>query len=199
VAAAGSGPDHSRQGGLILSETSIENLLTFILGCMTAWMAFATQKMASATREMAKLDGEPYLSFSSVDIRTVGRRTAPDQPLKIVGLQPFVCLKNPGRVRISYEIEKIDFTLKGKHYPLEKGNDLSNVLHPGEVISNFYSMIPSDIALGPGDGGLCSLVVAFWRIPVERHVLSLSIRFTFEKTGDDLKIGWRYIEGPTYT
>jgi len=182
-----------------LTAAIILNWLTLALAGVTAWMAFATQKMALATREMAKLDAEPYLSFSSIDVRTIGRRAAPDHPLKIVGLQPLVCLKNPGRVRISYEIEKIDFTLKGKHYPLEKGNDLSNVLHPGETISNFYSMIPSDIALGPGDGGLCSLIIAFWRIPEERHALSMAIRFTFEKTGDELRIGWRYIDGPAYT
>jgi hypothetical protein len=183
-------------GEIVLSS------LTGLLAAVTAWMAIATQKMASATREMLKRDAEPQLYLCAVNARTVYKGGGLGSELRVVGVQPSFTLRNPGRVRVSYEIERMEITLKGREWPREVGFELSNVLHADQEMSIFHSPIPSDAPMGPGETGICSLIVAFWKAPKERHKFTLKVRFSMEKVSDNEKVAslcrWLFVEPPTY-
>ena len=182
-----------------MSDASVANWLMAGLAAVTGWMANETRKMAASTREMAKLDAEPYLSFVAIDIKNLAMQTSPTEKAKAYAIHPSVRLRNPGRVRITYDIQEFDITLRGIHCPSSNFDSRMGVLHPGEESTFFYPMIPSDVAMTPGDNGQCTLKVMFWRSLSERHILSLKVRFHLEQIGNNVQIAWFYLESPTYT
>jgi hypothetical protein len=67
-------------------------------------MALATHRMARATRDMVALSAEPYLSLTMLDVLV-------DE--KLPGYAVRVHLKNPGQVRITYEVRNILVSVAG--------------------------------------------------------------------------------------
>jgi hypothetical protein len=108
-----------------------------------------------------------------------------------------VKLRNPGRVRISYDVERADFTMLGAIGAQGQWNNHNGVLHPDEE-SSFYLLplaIPRGLAIG--DSATTAIRVRYWDDPNIRHTLSQELEIVV--TGvNPLRWRWSYTAGPTY-
>jgi hypothetical protein len=182
-----------------MSDASIANWLTFGLGAVTAWMAIATQRMAAATRKMAALEAQPYLAFVAMDLNQKMKEATAFQPERPDGLQPSVRFRNPGRVRITYDVHEIDFIFEGKHYPAKNFANHLGVIHPDETASFIHPVVPTDFVIAPGMSGQLGLKVVFWATPDSRQTLSLRLRFDLGRVEGKIHISYLFLEGPDYS
>jgi hypothetical protein len=182
-----------------MSDASIANWLTFGLGAATTWMAIATQKMAAATRKVAELEAQPYLAFVHIGLNQQMKEATAFQPERPNGLQPSVLLRNPGRVRITYDVHEIDFILEGIHYPAKNFANHLGVVHPDETVTFLHPVVPTDFVIAPGMSGQLGLKVMFWATPGNRQTLSLRIRFDLGRIEGKIHVSYVFLEGPDYS
>jgi len=182
-----------------MSDASIANWLTLGLGAATTWMAIATQRMAVATRMMSELEARPYLAFVALDLNQQMKEPTAFQPERPNGLQPSIRLRNPGRVRITYDVHEIDFTLNGKHYPAKNFANHMGIIHPDETVVFLHPLIPTDFVIAPGMVGELGVKVMFWATPDRRDTLSFRMQFSLGRVDGKISISFVFLEGPTYS
>jgi hypothetical protein len=111
-----------------MTDSQVLALLTAGLAVMTGWLAWETRDMARATKQMALLSAEPYLSLLRVHLE--GRREAAaglNSPT--VGFILRLVLSNPGQVRIYYEVRTFLVTLDRGTFPPSKFDSRGGYIH----------------------------------------------------------------------
>jgi hypothetical protein len=173
--------------------------ITGLLALMTGWLAWETRDMARATKKIATLSAEPYLSLGQVHVE--GRRllaNGPNSPT--IGFVVVLVLRNPGQVRICFEVKNFVVALDGKRYPPSAFDSRGGYIHPTEETNFFYPFVESSTQLTPGLTGTVEFEAAFWAVERERHSMALKVLFSIVGLEDGkLAVKWHYTSGPEFT
>lgn len=172
------------------------NFLTFALCVLTGVLAIATWRMATATQQLTEVTSAPYLTLQGFDVTPALLRNE-STGVETAGVRPQLRLKNPGQVRVTYDVQKIAITLAGSDLTTTDFENHIGVIHPGEDTLFLYPFVAWSGQLSPGMSGTLDFEAQFWATPQRRQTLKLKFRFTV--TGlDPRRIEWVYLEGPTY-
>jgi hypothetical protein len=96
-----------------MTETTsslILNGLTFLLAGGTLWMAWATHRMATATRDMLDLESRPYLVFRDLRIavhRSLAVGAPSTDPALETRIRIALDLTNSGKSELEFEVEEL--------------------------------------------------------------------------------------------
>lgn len=178
---------------------TIANLLTAIVCAVTAWMAWETRKLARSTREMAELESLPDLSLFELGFEQKMKEATPFRPERPDGLRPLIRLRNPGRVRVIYDVHEVFFSLEGKAYPVKNFDNHEGVVHAGETATFLFPVLNTGFVLAPGMSGQLGIKLLFWRSADRRERLSFKLRFDVARAGSNIVTSFVFLEGPTYT
>jgi hypothetical protein len=154
--------------------------------------------MARSTREMVELESLPYLSFVEMSFEQKMKEATAFRPELPDGLRPIVRLRNPGRVRVIYDVHEVSFSLEGKHYPAGNFDNHIGVVHPGETATFFYPVMNTGSVIAPGMTGELGIKLLFWRSPDRRERLSFKLRFYVALSDGKNLVSFVFLEGPSY-
>ncbi|MGB7310927.1 MAG: hypothetical protein WBC67_17845 [Candidatus Acidiferrales bacterium] len=170
---------------------ALSDLLTLIFAGATVWLAIATQRMARATRELLALSAEPYFSFAGIDILMI---TGDPK-----GYAARLRLRNPGQIRITYEVQDIIMSVSDIDYPPTAFVNSGGVIHPGEEIQFTYPQFACAVPPISGVSGALRFDGSFWASPAQRKRLTLTVQWLLVEEENELKTRFTYLSGPTYT
>ena len=172
---------------------SIANWLTAGLGIATVWLAIATQRMATAAKASVDLAAHPYLSIRGLHVSLGSLRdlSATHAGATRLGIRLF----NPGKVRITYQIENISASIGGHSVATPKFESTGGVIHPDEETTYFYPLIPSPSPIQAPTDGEMAVTVSYWSVPTEKKSVKAKLRVlvTSQSTHE-----WLFLEGPEY-
>jgi hypothetical protein len=130
--------------------------------------------MAKATKQMAVLAAEPYLSFVALEvIAAVDPRTTPPTP----GFDIRLHFLNPGQVRVTYDVQLIIVTLAGVEYQPTTFYNHTAVVHPKETSIFNYPSFECHTPMSPGLEGTLEFKAKFWAEENDRKTFALSRRW----------------------
>jgi hypothetical protein len=169
--------------------------ITLAMAVLTGWMAWETRRMAKVASDSLLAAQQPYMSLHAVDL-SQGKIAGPHSTAGSLGVQITLQLKNPGSVRINYDVELADFTIAGHLGPRGPYDNHAGVIFPGDVHGFRLPplVLPSPLPLSTtGVTGTLTFRARYWATPNERRTLDFTIGFV---ASADLK--WVYQRGPTY-
>lgn len=174
------------------------DVVTLLLAFATVWLAVETRRMARATKEMVSLAAEPYLSFASLDLERatlLGVNGHPDRTGYVIPIK----LRNPGQVRITYDVTNADVTLNGIAYPPTAFDNHNGVIHPGEETLFRYPFFECQDLPKVGLSGTLECEIGYWSLPSARNSLHFKLRFNIASIDQHHRtVHWTYMSGPTY-
>ncbi len=172
--------------------------LTGLLALMTGWLAWETRDMARATKTMAELSAEPYLSFIRLDLAPSVRPASGTQPEQRGYTFPLT-LMNPGQVRVAYEVDNVLVTLDGRNYPPDAFDNRGGYIHPKEEVIFNYPFFECATPLAAGLTGFLDFDLRFWTVETKHQRLTFRLRFWVSELSDThRKVSWVFMTGPTY-
>lgn len=185
---------------MYLDAQDVTNFLTLALATATVWLAVATQKMASATKEAVTLQSRPYLSFDGVSLG-IGRTDNLVTAAKAGIARPALLLSNPGQVLVTYEVEELAVTFAGASIAAPHFYTRGGVIQPKGNAQFYYPAMQLPEDLKPGQSGDIAFRIAFWTTQHEVHRLSAKVCYTLNSVepGTPGAVEWLYLDGPSYT
>lgn len=174
----------------------LANLLTSLVALVTVWMAVETRRMARTAQDALLLESRPYLSFDGLQIERAVIQTIAS-PEGDPSLRVSIRLRNPGRVRVVYEVQQMLLELEGDPAPAAIFETTGGVLHPDEQNLYYYSWVLADRGRALWQNGAVDFRVAYWATPGRKETLAAKVLFIIKGT-DPLNWDWHYKHGPTY-
>lgn len=165
--------------------------LSLAMTAVTAWMAWETRRMAKVASDSLKASREPQLCLHTVDLHQ-GPIAGPYPTAGSLGAQITVQLKNPGQVRINYDVEQADLVLDGNPGSRGPYDNHAGVIFPGDTNQFRLPPVLLKSPLASGATGTLAFRVRYWSHPNERY----SLEFTIGFIASNMK--WVYQRGPTY-
>jgi hypothetical protein len=175
-----------------MTNPSLTEWVTAAVAVFTAWMAWETRKTAKAAAASVEAAQQPHLSLQTIDFAQ-GPIGGPHPAAGQLGAQLTLGLKNPGQVRIVYDVEMADLTLNGAASPPGPYDNHSGVIFPGDVHGFRLPPMPLSSALPHGTTGTLKCRVKYWADPNKRASLECTVMFIVSA---DVK--WTYQSGPKY-
>jgi hypothetical protein len=179
-----------------MSDVSGTDIATLGMAAFTAWLAWETRRMASAAAQSNTLAEIPFFSISQFDLHQ-GRLVDTNEVPQPVVAQVVLTLKNPGRVRISYDFEQADHVVPNSPGVAGTWDNHIGILHPDEVAQFYLPAVRLARPFQVGDTSTLTLRVRYWSSEETRHTLTVSVRIGVV-TLDPLKCRWSYTNGPSY-
>ena len=176
-----------------MDAQTLLNLLTAALAVATVWLAISTQRMAAAAKASVDLAAHPYLSIRGtyVSLGALRDLSAVHSGATRLGIRLF----NPGKVRVTYQIDQIIASIGGHTVDTPKFETTSGVVHPDEETTYFFPVIPSPKPIQSPAEGEIAVTISFWSIPTEKQSLKAKLRvFVTSPTNHE----WLFLEGPVY-
>lgn len=173
------------------SPSSIE-LLTLAVAAFTGWMAWETRKVAKVAAASQEMALQPHMSLHSIDIAQ-GLIAGPYPNAGKFGAQLALGLKNPGQVRIVYDVEVADMILNGEAGPQGPYDNHASVIFPGDVHTFRLPAMPVSGPLPHGTTGTLKFRAKYWADPNKRSSLECNVGFV---VSTDVK--WAYQGAPKY-
>ena len=154
------------------------NVLTAVLAVATVWLAIATQLMARSTKRAVELEATPYLSFVEPRI-VIGKMppTVPDAERKS-SVRLGVALRNPGKVRVQYEVSALRMTLNSVTVENPTFNTAGSYIFPGEIGVFWYGTLQIKGDVAAPSHGTAEFEVLYWAADSSRKS-KLSQRLTY--------------------
>jgi hypothetical protein len=171
---------------------------TGLLAFATLWLAFATSRMAKATKQLVALSAEPYFSLAGVDLI----HTPNDRVTGKTGYAVSLTLRNPGQVRILYDVSEMSVNLASIDYPPSGFANRGGVIHPGETFTFDSPFFECAAPMAAGLTGTVDFDAWFWAIECERKRVRFKVQLKLVDVSSDGRQGrikWVYLSGPTYT
>lgn len=129
-------------------------ILTFLLAAATVWLAVATWRMASISKDSFALESRPYFAFKNFLFKF--HLEGPiDQPssLKKAAVRIGLRFRNPGRVLIRYQVKNIRITFSGATVDNPKFELMGGIIYPDDETMFWYGAIQNvDISAMPKKG-----------------------------------------------
>jgi hypothetical protein len=161
-----------------MDTQTLLNVLTAVLAVATVWLAIATQLMARATKQALELEATPYLTFAGPHI-VVGKMplTVPDAE-RASTVRLGLGLRNPGKVRVQYEISTIRMTLNALTIENPTFTSHGSYIFPGETGVFWYGTLQVNGDLIVPSQGTAEFEVLYWAADSKRKS-KLSQRLTY--------------------
>jgi hypothetical protein len=173
--------------------------LTAFLALATAVLAYETRRMAAATKKMVDVTAAPYLAVLRVDLQPVTKLPSATNSGG-QGYKVLVFLKNPGQVRVTFEVRKIVISLERVDYPAANIDNRYGVLHPEEETTFPYPFFQCSTPLHAGMSGTVDFQADFWVVENDKKSLEVSAQFNIDSlTSTGHMVSSRFISGPKYT
>lgn len=144
----------------VISNVTL-NVLTAFLGIVTAWMAYATQTMAKAAKQSIEADSTPYFAFAGLSFIPTMELDAQGQPWK-KGVKLSVVLRNPGKVRVRYEMRHLRMTLNGTTLEGVQWANTGLYVHPSEDTMFHYGHLQPSAGMSSVSQGTAEIELSFW-------------------------------------
>lgn len=154
--------------------------------------------MSAAAQATVELDSTPYFSFTGITLNQVTaiRQLTAEQKHYV---QLVLSFKNPGRVRLVYDVERADLVFCEKAVPLGQYDSHSGVLHPDEANTFFIPDALLERPLHGGDTTTLNLSVRYWSQAANRHLLKVTIKVTvLSVDAGTINAKWTFASGPSY-
>lgn len=161
-----------------METQTVLNVLTAILAVATVWLAVATQHMARATKRAVALEATPYLSFVEPRI-VIGKM--PDTVAEAdrrSSVRLGIALRNPGKVRVQYEVRTLRMTLNSLTIESPTFNTAGGYIFPGEVGVYWYGTIQVKGDITAPSHGTAEFEVLYWSSDAQQRS-TLSQRLTY--------------------
>jgi hypothetical protein len=175
-----------------MSDSSATDWVTLAMAVFTAWMAWETRRLAKVATDSLRESRQPQLSLHAIDFLQA-TIAGPYPNAGLLGAQLTLQLKNPGHVRIVYDVEIADVVINGISGPPGPYDTHSGVIFPDEIHGFRLPPIPLGEPLPNGATGTLNFRVLFRANPNERASLAFTVGFVISS---DVK--WAYQSGPTY-
>ena len=162
------------------------------MAVLTGWMAWETRRMAKVASESLKASQQPHMSLHAMDL-IQAPIAGPYATAGKLGAQITLHLKNPGNVRITYDVELADFVVNGDSGPRGPYDNHAGVIFPGEVHGFRLPPLVLNAPLSMPATGTLTFRARYWSAPNERQTLEFTVSFV---ASTDMK--WVFQNGPTY-
>ena len=166
--------------------------VTGLMAVLTGWMAWETRRMAKVASESLKESRQPYLSLHAVDL-TQAPIGGSHPTAGMLGAQITLHLKNPGQVRVNYDVEIANFDINGNAGPGGPYDNHAGVIFPGELHEFRLPPLVLSAPLPMPATGTLSFRARYWAVQNERHTIEFTISFLASAN-----MKWVYKSGPTY-
>lgn len=179
-----------------MTPQDITNILTFILGIATVWLAIETRRMSKSAEAQIALQSQPFLAFRGFDVAFIERTNLADGK-SIVSLRFGLKLANPGQVLVSYNVERLTSSIEAISLNKDLYSTTGGVIHPNE--ESLFVLIPIQInssSLSPATN--FDFEISFWSIPQQKKTLKARVRFEL-LTANPLSWQHVFLEGPSYS
>jgi hypothetical protein len=179
-----------------MNGTQLSAWLTLAVAAFTGWMAWETRRMAKAALGSVAAAAKPELAFTNLELKqamSIDPNGGPD----FLGVQVKLLFDNPGRVRVNYDLERVDVELRGKSAPIGFYDNHRGIIAPRGSAGFYLSAARLDSALELKDMMLLRLRVRFWASPQTRELLTFALRVVIIGRAP-LQWHWVFTDGPTY-
>lgn len=175
-----------------MSAPDLANWVTLAMTVLTGWMAYETRRMAKVASDSLKASRQPHLALHSIDVAQ-GPISGPASTANQLGAQITLQLRNPGQVRLTYDVEVADFIINGADGPRGPYENHVGVIFPGDMHAFRLPAIPLAYPLPDGATGTLNFRVRYWAAANERFSLEFTISFMISA-----EVKWAYQRGPVY-
>jgi hypothetical protein len=167
--------------------------LTLVLGAATVWLAIVTSRMAAATSEAVSLEAEPLLAFVSPTWMLGG-----GPPIHHMGIR--LHLSNPGKVLVSYRVERIELFINRQQYVTRQPIlNVGGVIHPsgGTTFYTYpYAEVPAPLP-NPVVAE-CRFRISYWASLRDLRWIEATIQADIPLAPSGAPVDFVFREGPIY-
>lgn len=179
-----------------MTELTGTDLATLGMAAFTAWLAWETRRMAKASSDANTLAETPYFAIAQFNLTQGNLVGTAEVPPPVVA-QAVLRLKNPGRVRVSFEFEQAQQVIPESPGLVGGWDNRTGVLHPDEELSFYLPPVRLSRPFQVGDVSNLTIRVRYWSQVETRSTLTVSVRHAVVSIVP-LQIRWSYTNGPTY-
>ena len=181
---------------MTLEQTNVVlAILTFLLAAATVWLAIATWRMASVSKASFDLETRPYFSFKNFLFKffleePTDNNPSPSKGSVRIGLK----FKNPGRVLIHYQVEKIRITFSGATIDNPKFELMGGTIYPNDETLFWYGAIQNiDLSTMPKKGNV-EYEIKYYAVEKNHTFKSIrKIEYTINSI-NPFDMDWLYLE-----
>lgn len=170
-------------------------LFTVVLAGATVWLAFATRRMASVSKEAFDLESRAYFVFRNFLFKFYVQKQEDGKPPTKGDLRIGLLFGNPGKVLIHYEVKSIRATYAGATIDNPSFKLMKGVIYPNDVTVFWYGKIPNvDISAFP-KSGVVEYTVEYYSVHRKGlYQTQRKMEYTINAVAPVADFDWLYLE-----
>jgi hypothetical protein len=170
-------------------------LFTVVLAGATVWLAFATRRMASVSKEAFDLESRAYFVFRNFLFKFYVEKPEEGKALTKGHMKVGLLFGNPGKVLINYEVKSIRATYAGTTIDNPTFKSMKGVIYPNDQTVFWYGVIPNvDISAFP-NSGIVEYTVEYYSVFRKGlHKTQRKIEYIINSVEPVADFDWLYLE-----